>query len=98
MTPPIAALFVEEREGGAAPRRGWVHIESWAGHSRHEVEYVGETSERFRVRIVGEPWRLRRRRQFRTGDVVLVPKRAVEWAASTERDSRPLPTRPTEVG
>lgn len=51
--------------------KAFVHIESWAGRSVHEVVVIGKTRTRFRVRIV-QPWRTRQ-----SGEIVLVPLAAV---------------------
>jgi hypothetical protein len=56
--------------------RAWVHTEGWAGRLKSEVEILGATPKRYRVRVV-EPWRLKGRRFFSVGQVVLVPKTAV---------------------
>jgi hypothetical protein len=59
--------------------KAWVHTESWAGRAKHEVEILGATPKRYRVRAV-ESWRVghgRGRRSIAAGDVVLVPRGAV---------------------
>lgn len=58
----------------------YLHINSWAGHSKHEVEIVGETPKRYRVKLLSDCPLAGRNRQGKAGEVVLVPKYAVTKA------------------
>lgn len=53
----------------------YVAIDSWAGRRLVEVEIVGETPQRYRVRLVEDSMLPSGRKH--KGDVVLVPKTAV---------------------
>ena len=58
-------------------------LESWAGTLRKRVEVIGETPRRYRVRII-DGYRMKGRREFRPGDVTLVPK----WCVSPTPEDR----------
>ena len=54
-----------------------LHIDSFAGRRKVEVEIVGETPKRYRVRLLADCKLPGRNRKGKTGDVVLVPASAV---------------------
>lgn len=55
----------------------YLHINSWAGHSKHPVEIVKETSKRYKVRLVEDTHLPGRNRYGNAGDEVYVPKYAI---------------------
>ncbi len=55
----------------------YLRLNSWAGRERVPVEIVGETPKRYRVKLL-EAARLPGNRQHAAGDVVLVPRYAVQ--------------------
>jgi hypothetical protein len=54
-----------------------LRLNSWAGRECIPVEIVGETPKRYRVKLL-EAARLPGNRQHAAGDVVLVPRYAVQ--------------------
>lgn len=52
-------------------------LDGWAGRQEVRCEIVGETPQRYRIRLL-EPARLPGNRNYQIGDVVLVPKYAVK--------------------
>jgi hypothetical protein len=55
----------------------YLRLNSWAGTERIPIEIVGETSKRYRVKLL-EAARLPGNKQHAAGAVVLVPKYAVQ--------------------
>lgn len=56
----------------------YLHINSWAGHSKHPVEIVKETPKRYLIRILEDGTPLAGRgKSGKKGDEVYVPKYAV---------------------
>jgi hypothetical protein len=53
----------------------FLHLNSWAGRSKHRVTIIGETPKRYRIRWDDEPALQR----WVTGEVYLVPKYAVTF-------------------
>jgi hypothetical protein len=67
-----------EAEAAKAVRRGLLMLDGYGGRTEQEVEIVGETPKRTRIRAI-TPTRLAgRRRMMRPGEVALVPKYAVK--------------------
>ncbi len=65
-------------EAEEAVRRGLLMLDGYAGRTEQEVEIVGETPKRTRIRAI-TPTRLAgRRREMRPGEIALVPKYAVK--------------------
>jgi hypothetical protein len=56
---------------------GWLHFDSWAGRTRHRVEILSETPQRYRVRL------LERALRHPAGKVLLPPKHAVTFDPET---------------
>jgi hypothetical protein len=50
---------------------GWLHLDGWAGRTRHRVEILGETPRRLRVRLVERAYR------HPAGKVLRAPRHAV---------------------
>jgi hypothetical protein len=65
-------------QGTQEQRVAWLHLDSWAGRSRHRVTVVAETPKRYRVRWDDEPV-LRRQR----GRIHTVPRYAVTFEQCT---------------
>jgi hypothetical protein len=55
----------------------YLRLDGWAGRERIPVEIVGETPKRYRVKLL-EAARLPGNRPHDAGDVVLVPRYAVQ--------------------
>ena len=51
----------------------YLHLDSWAGHTKHEVELVRRTPKRFRVKLLVDCLKGKR------GTVLNVPKSAVTF-------------------
>lgn len=68
-------------------RLGWLMLDGWAGRTNHTVVVVGETSQRFRIRLApGRTLRIpggrrggKRFRQLAADATALVPKHAVTF-------------------
>lgn len=60
----------------AFPFDGVLRLDGWAGRTDVPVQVVGETSKRYRIKLMHDT-RLPGRREGRAGDVVLVPKYAI---------------------
>lgn len=58
-------------------QKAYLLLDSWAGREKHEVEIVGETAKRYRIRLLSDV-RLPSKRDGKAGDVVLVPKYAIK--------------------
>lgn len=67
-----------------AERAGVMHLTGWCGNVSHPVTIIGETPKRYRVRLHAD-MRLPGRRYGKAGDVLLVPKRAVECDSEGKR-------------
>lgn len=50
----------------------WLHLDSWAGRSKHKVMILNETVQRYRIKFIDEP-----ALGWRRGEIRLVPKYAV---------------------
>jgi hypothetical protein len=60
--------------GAAAGTKAWVHLDSWAGRTKHPVEVLGRTKRGYKVRLL--------ERAFRHGEgKVLYPP---AWAVTFE--------------
>lgn len=62
------------------PWRGWLHLDGWAGRTKHGVLVVGETPKRYRIMSdehVDGVHLPGRRRFLPVGETALVPKCAV---------------------
>jgi hypothetical protein len=62
-----------------AERAATLHLNSWAGRSRHRVTVIGETAKRYRIRWDDTPALQR----WQTGQVYLVPKYAITFEGKT---------------
>lgn len=69
----------------AQGQKGYIHLNSWAGHTKVAVSYVGQTAKKVRVRLLQDA-RLPGR-PVKAGDVVLVPKDAVTWGDEWDADN-----------
>lgn len=58
-------------------RRGCLHLDGWAGRHKQEVEVIGETPKRYRIRAIRETKLAGRSRYLRSGETALVPKAAL---------------------
>jgi hypothetical protein len=59
-------------------RRGWLHLDGFAGKTTQRVIIVGETRTKYRIRADGDAVRLAGQSRSISGDeTALVPKRAV---------------------
>lgn len=56
---------------------GWLVLDGWQGITRTQVEVVGETPTRYRIRAIELTRLAGRRRWLPPGGVALVPKHAV---------------------
>lgn len=50
---------------------GYIHFESWAGHTKHKVEILKETPKRFKVKLLEDCI------GHKTGEVIYAPKYTV---------------------
>lgn len=72
---------------GGEKRIAQVCKQSWAGFLAYDVEVIGETTQRYRVKAL-QPFTLPSRRHLAVGDVALVPKTAVRFL-EPERATQP---------
>jgi hypothetical protein len=59
---------------------GYLHLNSWAGRSRHRIVIIGETPKRYHVRYVDKP-----ALGWIEGEIRLVPKYAVTLVQESGR-------------
>jgi len=59
------------------PRRGWVHLDGWAGRSKHPVEILAVTRRGYKVRLLESAYR------HAAGKILYPPR----WAVTLEKDS-----------
>jgi len=57
--------------------RGWLQLDGWQGRTQQEVEVVGETATKVRVRALTCTRLAGRRRSLEPGQTALVPRHAV---------------------
>lgn len=57
--------------------RGWLVLDGWQGLIRREVQVIGETPKRYRIRALTRTRLAGRGRWLNPGQTVLVPKAAV---------------------
>lgn len=65
-----------------APVLATIALDGWSGRSRQDVEVVGETRTRYRIRAIVWTRLAGRNRWLGPGEVALVPKRAVGFPAA----------------
>ncbi|MBV8094431.1 MAG: hypothetical protein JO110_14640 [Acetobacteraceae bacterium] len=58
-------------------KAGWLQLDGWHGRTQQEVEIVGETSQRVRIRALTKTMLAGRRGYLAVGAVALVPCHAV---------------------
>ncbi len=62
-----------------ATRRGELRLDSWAGRRSYPVEVLGETPQRYRIRLLEDMPLPGRNKRGAAGEVRLVPKYAVTF-------------------
>jgi DNA-binding NtrC family response regulator len=78
MSPKPAKIMTE--------RNAILHLNSWAGRSRHRVVVIGETAKRYRIRYEDTPALQR----WQTGEVYLVPKYAITFEEQKSKQMKPM--------
>jgi hypothetical protein len=69
----------ERGAGEETPRTGYLHLNGWAGHRTHQVEVIGETPKRYRIRAITKTKLAGRCRWLQEGEMALVPKHAITF-------------------
>lgn len=59
-------------------------LQGWHGYTEQEVEIIGETPKRTRIRAITQTRLAGRRRELRPGEIALVPKYAVKRKESSQ--------------
>ena len=71
------------------PRAAEIVLDGWSGIVRQPVEVIGETPKRYRVRAIQRTRLAGRNRWIDAGEVVLVPRRAVQFLDRSSAQSPP---------
>ena len=70
------------------PWRGWLQLDGWEGRTQQEVEVIGETPKRYRIRALTRTRLAGYCRWVQPGSVALVPKAAVRRGPGAAEVSR----------
>jgi hypothetical protein len=62
-----------------APRRATITLNGWQGLTTQEVEVVGQTPQRYRIRAITRTRLAGRLRYLEAGHTVLVPRKVVNF-------------------